>query len=97
MWPWIVMSFTEYTGLFHTVHYIYNIFYHHWTSAVDSTWGNWADWGDCSVTCGSGSKERTRSCLAPQNGGQETECSTSDAPEQDTEPCQTNVSCPGES
>ena len=64
---------------------------------VDSTWDDWTDWGECSVTCGSGSKERTRTCLAPQHGGQETECSASSAHEVDSEPCKTNAICPCES
>ncbi len=35
----------------------------------DPEWSNWSVWGDCSVTCGLGSKGRTRACLDSANGG----------------------------
>ncbi|CAC5365516.1 PTPRM [Mytilus coruscus] len=28
-----------------------------------SDWSTWTTWGDCSVTCGTGQRERTRTCL----------------------------------
>ena len=38
---------------------------------VDGNWGHWAEWGDCSVTCGYGQRVITRRCdnPPPRNGG----------------------------
>ena len=39
--------------------------------AVDGSWSAWGDFTSCSVTCGTGSKSRTRICTspAPERGG----------------------------
>lgn len=53
------------------------------TSTVDGNWGAWT-FGPCSVTCGYGSRTKTRSCdnPAPAHGGKD--CSGKDS---DTESC----------
>jgi Thrombospondin type 1 domain len=39
--------------------------------AVDGGWSVWSDWEQCSQSCGSGYKSRSRDCNnpMPQNGG----------------------------
>ena len=57
---------------------------------VDGVWTLWADFGDCSKTCGGGEQSRNRSCSnpAPLNGGQDCD---GDAVE--TQACSTDA-CP---
>ena len=45
---------------------------------IDGAWAQWSSWGSCSVTCGNGKMQRTRTCSdpTPSHGGQE--CSGSD-------------------
>lgn len=42
---------------------------------VDGSWSRWSVWADCSVTCGRGHKEQTRTCTnpAPRHGGRDCE------------------------
>jgi len=39
---------------------------------INGGWGTWSAWGPCSVSAGSGVKERRRDCTnpTPKNGGQ---------------------------
>ncbi|KAI8492290.1 hypothetical protein Bbelb_301870 [Branchiostoma belcheri] len=62
--------------------------------AVNGGWSNWGPWFDCSVTCGVGSRSRSRTCTnpVPSNGG--ADCVGSG---QETEQCNTGVTCPVDS
>ncbi|KAJ8287344.1 hypothetical protein COCON_G00000030 [Conger conger] len=59
------------------------------TCPVHGLWEEWSPWSLCSVTCGRGSRTRSRSCMAPQHGGK-----TCGGPELQTKLCNIAV-CPG--
>ncbi|XP_076449504.1 serine protease 33-like [Babylonia areolata] len=42
-------------------------------TAVNGSWGSWGSWGSCSVSCGDGTRTRTRACdrPPPSRGGQQ--------------------------
>ena len=54
---------------------------------VDGLWEQWADWGDCTLTCEGGKAFRSRTCIPPKYGG--SECPGSDQDQQDCneDPC----------
>merc|ERR1719430_591424 len=68
-------------------------------STVDCKVGDWKPWGDCSATCGGGTKTRAREVVEePENGGavcpdlEETEsCNTDQCEETSTEVSAENV------
>ena len=52
--------------LFHFHHHIFT----NCGSSVDCKVGDWSSWGDCNVTCGGGTKPRSRKVLeGPEHGG----------------------------
>lgn len=59
---------------------------------VNGMWSNWGEWGECSTTCGDGSRSRNRTCNnpAPANGGND--C---DSQKTNTEACEEPPACPG--
>ena len=52
-------------------------------------WDNWQDWSDCDVTCGGGTRQRTRDCINGSPG--DIGC---DGEVTETEDCNTDE-CPG--
>ena len=58
---------------------------------MNGGWSVWAGWSECDVTCGSGTRSRTRSCdnPAPAHGGED--CAGAD---HNTDVCVLNT-CPG--
>eukprot|EP00058_Branchiostoma_floridae_P018788 XP_002604277.1 hypothetical protein BRAFLDRAFT_88566 [Branchiostoma floridae] len=58
---------------------------------VDGEWSDWSPWSGCSVTCGSGTETRDRSCTnpAPAHGG--TDCV---GPDEEVQACDAGVPCP---
>ena len=61
-----------------------------YVEAIDCLWGNYGDWSTCSVTCGGGSRTRTRPEATPASNGGAT-CTGSAT---ETETCNANA-CPG--
>lgn len=56
---------------------------------VDGVWNEWMQWSECTVSCGYGTRNRSRTCKGPYYKGKE--C---DGPKDETESCNA-FSCPG--
>ncbi|XP_076872442.1 hemicentin-1 isoform X2 [Brachyhypopomus gauderio] len=56
---------------------------------VDGKWSSWVSWGACSVSCGGGTRQRTRLCAspAPQHGGRQCEGNDIHVDFCNSEPC----------
>uniref|UniRef100_A0A7M5WTV5 Hemicentin-1 n=1 Tax=Clytia hemisphaerica TaxID=252671 RepID=A0A7M5WTV5_9CNID len=59
--------------------------------AVDGGFGEWSGFGECSVTCGVGTKTRRRECDQPKPSGGGKTCQGETT---QTENCDTQVNCP---
>ena len=55
----------------------------------DGYWEMWSLWGECTLTCGTGSQVRSRVCVPPANGG-----ATCDGISEETQECK-SFECPG--
>ncbi|KAL5012315.1 hypothetical protein ScPMuIL_010866 [Solemya velum] len=53
---------------------------------VNGGWGEWSDWGPCSVTCEGGTQSRTRMCNNPLPSGGGQSCTGERSQEQDCNP-----------
>nr|XP_061790885.1 hemicentin-1-like [Nerophis lumbriciformis] len=60
-----------------------------WPCPVDGKWSSWMSWGACSVSCGGGTRHRTRFCAspAPQYGGRTCEGNDVHSDFCNSEPC----------
>ncbi|KAJ8314516.1 hypothetical protein KUTeg_006666 [Tegillarca granosa] len=56
---------------------------------IDGAWTSWGSWGSCTVTCGGGTQERSRSCTnpSPQYGGADCLGNTTDSMDCNTQIC----------
>ena len=56
---------------------------------VDGGWTVWTNWGACSLTCGTGSQNRTRTCTnpTPEHGGADCTGNPSETQNCNTNPC----------
>ena len=36
-----------------------------WNVAVNGNWGSWTEWGSCTLSCGGGTRVRSRGCDSP--------------------------------
>lgn len=56
---------------------------------VDGNWASWGSYDTCTVTCGGGTQQRTRTCTnpAPQYGGADCSGATTSSQSCNTNPC----------
>lgn len=61
---------------------------------MDGKWSSWVSWGACSVSCGGGTRQRTRLCAnpAPKHGGRQCEGNDVHIDFCNTEPCPSKLS-----
>uniref|UniRef100_A0A7M5X072 C-type lectin domain-containing protein n=1 Tax=Clytia hemisphaerica TaxID=252671 RepID=A0A7M5X072_9CNID len=59
---------------------------------IHGVWTSWGSWETCSLTCGTGSQNRTRTCTdpAPQHGGDNCAGDASEPQDCNTNPCPVN-------
>ena len=65
---------------------------------VNGNWATWGVWTTCTSTCGpNGTRTRDRTCTdpAPLHGGDD--CSSTISGDLETESCNTEINCPGNS
>ena len=58
---------------------------------LEGGWSDWSAYGDCSVTCGVGSKKRTRECMSPVPRNRGSACIGEDS---ETKGCE-DIACSG--
>ena len=75
---------------FSTVHIIDTIIF--FFSSVNGGWTAWGNWSECSVTCGGGTKTRSRSCTNPPAAHGGDACV---GLKEMTQDCNNGVFCPG--
>ena len=62
------------------------------SNQANGGWSTYGSYGSCSVTCGGGTKKRSRTCSNPKPFGGGNSCSGSST---QTASCNTDVCCPG--
>lgn len=66
----------------------------HYLLAVDGYWTLWSNWTACSVSCGGGSRSRSRECIPPMHGGNPCEdINNEEVEECNTQHCPSKFAC----
>ena len=83
---WNIIRLNQFVYVFITLYGLLN------ASLFNLVHGNWADWGSwetCSLTCGTGSQNRTRTCTnpTPDHGGNPCTGDASESQDCNTNPC----------